>query len=218
METTTTSKEALADCAVCWTEAEEPIRTSCGHVYSGRCFTDMCQAEASVSTEYRIKCVSEGRFGNILTLAELQECLSSAAFEDVLEAFFASYIRRHPASFRYCPKPDCGGIYRPAPEGNPLTKSIFTCDQCLKTTCTVCHCSNPDMTCAEDKYMKSGGDLALEKIKKELGVKDCPECKTAMEKIEGSNHMTCRGCGTHLFCRGEEPLMKCLRRPDARSR
>lgn len=42
------------------------------------------------------------------------------------------------------------------------------------------------------------GYQALEKLKKKLAIKDCPKCKTLLEKTEGCNHMTCRGCGAHL--------------------
>jgi len=186
------------DCSVCWTEAEEPIRTSCGHVYCVGCFADMCQAEASASAEFRISCVGgEGRCEKTLILSELQELLSSAAFENVLEASFASYIRRHPADFRYCSTPDCCQIYRAAVNGT-VPSTVFTCTKCLIPTCTACHYPHPDMTCADYKDQASGGYEALEKIKKKLGIKDCPKCKTAMEKIDGCNHMTCRGCGTHI--------------------
>lgn len=54
------------------------------------------------------------------------------------------------------------------------------------------------MTCADHKYVSSGGDLALNEAKQRLGIKDCPKCKTAMEKTEGCDHMTCGGCGTHI--------------------
>ncbi|RWA03448.1 hypothetical protein EKO27_g11657, partial [Xylaria grammica] len=29
-------------------------------------------------------------------------------------------------------------------------------------------------------------------------VKDCPKCKTTVEKIDGCNHMQCGGCHVHL--------------------
>jgi hypothetical protein len=191
----TALSNAHTDCSVCWTEAEEPTRTSCGHVYCAACFSDLCQSQSSASTEFRISCVGgEGGCGKILPLAELQDLLSSAAFEAVLEASFASYIRRHPTNFRYCPTPDCAQIYRPTADGG----MIFTCTKCLIPTCTACHGPHPGITCAEHKERASGGYEALEKIKKELGIKDCPKCKTAMEKIAGCNHMTCSGCGTHI--------------------
>ena len=192
------SPDAETECSVCFTEAEEPIRTSCDHVYCSGCFTDLCQAQASTSTEFRISCVGgQDRCKGILAISELQELLSSAAFEDILEASFSSYVRRHPADFRYCPTPDCGQIYRAAARAT-TSSTLFTCTRCLIPTCTACHCPHPGMTCAESRDLASGGYEALKKIKLELGIKDCPKCKTAMEKIDGCNHVTCRGCGTHI--------------------
>src|SRR5436190_6110085 len=46
--------------------------------------------------EFSICCQGEmGRCEKVLSLQELQEHLSSSAFKEILEAFFASYIRRH---------------------------------------------------------------------------------------------------------------------------
>jgi hypothetical protein len=201
-EPTTTpsaSDTPTMDCSVCWVEAEDPIRTSCDHVYCLDCFHNLCQAEGSSSADFHISCVGgAGTCEKTLALPELQELLSSAAFEAVLDASFASYIRRHPASFCYCPTPDCGQIYRTSSSSATENSTMFICAKCLMPTCTACHAPHPNMTCAEHKYDVSGGDEAFQKIKRELGIKDCPKCKTAMEKTEGCNHMTCGGCGAHI--------------------
>jgi hypothetical protein len=54
------------------------------------------------------------------------------------------------------------------------------------------------MTCAEHKDVVSGGYEALKRTKRALGIKDCPRCKTAIEKTYGCDHMTCGGCGAHI--------------------
>ncbi|CAJ2507148.1 Uu.00g083340.m01.CDS01 [Anthostomella pinea] len=36
------SSPGTQDCSVCWTEAENPIRTQCNHVYCLDCFENMC--------------------------------------------------------------------------------------------------------------------------------------------------------------------------------
>jgi hypothetical protein len=197
--TTTPSDTPTTDCSVCWVEAEDPIRTSCDHVYCLDCFHNLCQAEGSSSTDFHISCVGgAGTCEKTLALPELQELLSSTAFEALLDASFASYIRRHPTSFCYCPTPDCGQIYRPSSSSATENSTMFICAKCLVPTCTACHAPHPGMTCAEHKYQASGGDEAFQRIKRELGIKDCPECKTAIEKTEGCNHMTCGGCGAHI--------------------
>ncbi|KAI9740027.1 MAG: hypothetical protein M1818_004778 [Claussenomyces sp. TS43310] len=129
----------------------------------------------------------------VLDLDELQEHLSSSTFEYLLEASFTSHIRRNPQSFRYCPTPDCGQVYRAT-----STAGVFTCSKCLTQVCTTCHVSHQGMTCTEHKDFASGRYAALEKMKRQLGIKDCPKCKTAIEKIEGCDHMTCGGCGAQI--------------------
>ncbi|KAM0545828.1 hypothetical protein ACHAPJ_011155 [Fusarium lateritium] len=44
------------DCVVCFCEPDEVLQTSCGHIYCGSCFVNMCQAEASTSGDFSIKC------------------------------------------------------------------------------------------------------------------------------------------------------------------
>ncbi|KAH6845780.1 hypothetical protein B0I37DRAFT_398921 [Chaetomium sp. MPI-CAGE-AT-0009] len=177
-----TTSDAHTDCPVCLGEADDPVRTSCNH------------APGSGTSEFRITCLGDAdRCGKTLPLAELQDLLSSATFEAVLEASLASHIRRHPAEFRYCPTPDCGQVYRAT-----ASAATFTCTRCLSATCTACHGPHPGISCAEHRDMASGGYEALEKVKKALGVKDCPRCKTAIEKTEDCNHMACGGCGIHI--------------------
>ncbi|RDW81277.1 uncharacterized protein DSM5745_04834 [Aspergillus mulundensis] len=184
------------DCSICWTEADNAIKTHCRHTYCADCFEMLCFSELDTtkSTEPAIRCQGgSGKCNAILPLDELWDHLPSSAFEDLLEASFKSHIRRHPQQFQYCPTPDCNQVYR-----TTTTGAVFHCSNCLIPVCTTCHASHPGMTCAEQKDFASGGYEALAKAKKELGIKDCPACKTAIEKTEGCNHMECRGCGTHI--------------------
>lgn len=52
------------------------------------------------------------------------------------------------------------------------------------------------MTCQE--FKDSVSFEALQKFKLENGIKDCPKCTTSLYKIEGCNHMVCRGCSVHI--------------------
>ena len=182
------------DCSICWTEAENPVVTSCDHPYCIECIENLCSSAASPQKEFLICCEGDtGACGKLLPLAELQEHLSSVAFEDLLESSFRSYVGRHPQDFRYCPTPDCGYIYRPT--GG---KDNHICPKCLEAICTGCHQQHGAMACEEYKDIKSGGYEAFKKYKDEMGIKDCPKCTTPMEKTEGCNHMTCGGCGAHV--------------------
>ncbi|KAI2465952.1 hypothetical protein F4781DRAFT_371532 [Annulohypoxylon bovei var. microspora] len=181
------------DCSVCWGQAENPIQTQCGHIYCLDCFENLCMSSTTKDTAAQICCVGEaGHCSKILGLPELQEHLSSTAFEELLEQSFASYVRLHPESLRYCPSVDCGYFYRIS-----AASKMRTCPHCLVLVCTACHAQHGAMTCADYKDFSTGGYAALEKLKKDIGIKDCPKCKTPLEKIEGCNHMTCR-CGAHI--------------------
>ncbi|KAL1966255.1 hypothetical protein VTN77DRAFT_4608 [Rasamsonia byssochlamydoides] len=182
------------DCTVCWSEAENPIRTMCNHLYCLDCFEKLCLSVLPGEKEFTIRCVGDkGQCNVVFGLHELHNHLSSSSFEEVLEASFSFYIRQRPQDFHYCPTPDCDQVYR-----SNTDAKIRTCPKCCVATCTSCHSNHDGMTCSEYMYRVSGEYEAFEKLKQEKGFKDCPKCKTTMEKTEGCNHMTCPGCQTHV--------------------
>ncbi|EXJ91896.1 hypothetical protein A1O3_00446 [Capronia epimyces CBS 606.96] len=170
----------------------------------------------------------EGTCPTIFTLRELQDHLPSSVFETVLQSSFEEYIQRHPEAFHYCPTPDCGYVYRcSGPDTSNITTSNttaiaassstqnqnqsqnqsqkhnqtqkpYSCPSCFEPICTSCHARHGNYTCAEYKDIASGGYEALQRLKRELNIKDCPKCTTPMEKTEGCNHMTCGGCKAHI--------------------
>ncbi|KAI0202427.1 hypothetical protein F4808DRAFT_75399 [Astrocystis sublimbata] len=181
------------DCSVCWTEAENAITTQCDHAYCLDCFERMCLSSPTQDSEVKIRCVgNSGDCGTVLSLAELQEHLSLSAFEELLEKSFASYVRLRPDQLRHCPSADCDHVYR----ANEPTR-VLACNGCLKATCTACHAQHEPLTCADYQDVASGRREANEKLKKDLGIKDCPKCKTPLEKTDGCDHITCR-CGAHI--------------------
>ncbi|TEY35476.1 hypothetical protein BOTCAL_0590g00090 [Botryotinia calthae] len=185
-----TTKE---DCVVCWGTADNPILTKCNHVYCIECFELSCSAASSNGKNFSINC--HGNMGKCqvnFSLEELQEILSSKAFEDILAASFSSHIQRNPQIFRYCPKPNCDSIYR-------VTKTMHfnTCTECCTVMCTYCHQPHEKMTCAEYEDETSGRFEATLKLMERIGIKSCPKCKTHIEKTAGCNHIECK-CGAHL--------------------
>ncbi|CAI6092824.1 unnamed protein product [Clonostachys chloroleuca] len=184
------------DCSACWTEAECPVRTQCGHVYCSGCFEALCSSKSATDSDMLIRCVGdEDTCRRVLPLSELREHLSFTTLEDILGAAFSSYIAKNAAEFRYCPTPDCGMVYRVAKEGVKVPPA-HTCGKCLISLCTSCHVAHENQSCAEHKSQIP--DPRVEFLKKNLGIKDCPKCKTSMEKIDGCDHMTCQGCGAHI--------------------
>lgn len=184
-------------CSVCWTEAEKPLKTTCGHVYCLDCFENFCQSADAGEKGHRVSCLAdEGACATVFGLPELQEHLSSLAFEELLSSSAKAYVDRQPGRFRYCPTADCGRVYRVA--ATPDLARTYTCGGCLKSTCTSCGQSHRGMSCAEHKYAASWDDEKFEKVKGQLGIKDCPRCGTSIQKSEGCNHMKCGRCGAHI--------------------
>jgi hypothetical protein len=180
------------DCSICWTPAETPVTLHCQHVYCLDCFEWLSMAASSSAGIPKVLCQGNaGSCGEVVHLNELQTHLSSAAFEDLLECMLKSHIDRRPEVFRYCPSPDCGYVYR-------VGDGARTCVKCLVMICTDCHEQHGTMSCADYKDLKSGDYEAFEKFKKAMNIKDCPKCRTSIERTEGCNHMTCTGCRTHL--------------------
>jgi hypothetical protein len=193
-----TEDELEETCPVCWTEPDEPFKTSCGHTYCLSCLASQCSSASDATLPLR--CLGASATCNhLLSLAELHGGLPAAVFETLLETSFTSYVRSRPDNFQYCPTPDCDRVYKTTSITNPR---IFQCDSCITPICTGCHVTAHDgLTCEAYKLLARGDD-AFSKWKKDNDVRDCPKCGTAIEKTEGCNHMHCKGCGTHIcwFC------------------
>lgn len=183
------------DCVVCWTEATEPLHTTCGHIYCKECFAN----QAASSDDIPVRCYgNEGKCLQVFSIGRLKTMLSHTAFEELLQSSFDTYIRTHPKDFHHCPTPDCPQVYRIT-----VASKSFLCSTCLTSICTACNMIAHDgMTCEEFKDLKSGGDKAFQKWKEENDVRDCPNCKSPIEKSHGCNHMECQHCSTHIcwFC------------------
>ncbi|OCL12069.1 hypothetical protein AOQ84DRAFT_271286, partial [Glonium stellatum] len=185
-------------CPVCWTEPDEPFKTSCGHIYCLSCLTSQCSSASDDTLPLR--CLGASATCNhVLSLTELHDGLPAIVFKTLLESSFTSYIRSRPNDFQYCPTPDCDRVYKTTSTANART---FLCDSCITPVCTGCHVTAHDgLTCEAYKLLAHGDD-AFSKWKKDHDVRDCPTCGTPIEKTDGCNHMHCGGCGTHIcwFC------------------
>lgn len=191
------NSEEDSDCCVCWTPAEDPVLANCGHVYCGDCFENLCEAAFTTEEpEALVACKGNGdQCKTTVALEELEGNLSMKAMEALLESSFQSYVSKNPLKFRYCTAPDCDMIYRVG------TGRMHICPKCALVTCTSCHAVgwHAGMSCVEHKARRgSETSEADRELMRSLGIKECPRCKTAIEKTEGCNHMTCGGCGIHI--------------------
>lgn len=188
------ARSAEESCSVCFTPADDPVVLGCGHTYCADCFKGLCK-NSITQTDTKVTCTgAEDKCKNAIPLREIQAHTDPSAFEHLLESSFTTYISRRPDQFHYCPTPDCGYIYRP---GNTISgPSLWhMCPKCLQRICRSCHINHDGQRCDEVRAFQT-----FEAYKREnrSNVKDCPKCKTTVEKIDGCNHIKCGGCSIHL--------------------
>jgi len=187
-------------CPVCFTPPEDPIKTSCGHVYCNSCLLSQC----TFADSFPLRCLGEdAACGSPLGLSDVKKVLSGTGYDDLLQNSLTSYLRSRPTKFHYCSTPDCDRFYRISDAENPR---MFDCDGCLTSICTSCHQGPHDgHTCETNKALMRAAmeeDEKLTKWKKDHDVRDCPKCGVPIEKTDGCNHMTCTSCQVHIcwFC------------------
>jgi len=180
-------------CGICLCDVDDTTDlyrlACCGHSYDKSCVIQQLK-----SAEFPLKCATED-CEEPLVWRDLQNLLSEKEIKKLAVSAVDEYAKRNSEIVKYCPTADCGMVYRVSTEGRR-----FTCCTCLAEICTYCQMQwHNGLTCA---MFKSGKQVEgrLEDWMNEdpSNRKNCPKCKTPIEKNEGCNHMTCSGCKSHL--------------------
>jgi hypothetical protein len=178
-------------CPVCFDEASYPVRLSCGHSWCTSCL-ERYLVSAVENKAFPLTCLgNDASCTERIPLLLAKDILSGDDFAALCEASFWSHVHARTEEFHHCPTPDCAQVYRAAP-----LSAILQCPSCLVRICSACHTEAHDgLTCEER-------DVAEDKLYHEWAathdVKNCPGCKTPIERSEGCNHMTCTRCQTHI--------------------
>lgn len=95
-----------------------------------------------------------------------------------------------------CPKPNC--TFRFIKKDNPES---IVCERCELQFCTHCSLSHTqEYSCAEAAEFQTLSVEDQESIKFiKANTKACPQCRAAVERADGCNHMACANCPAH-FC------------------
>lgn len=94
-----------------------------------------------------------------------------------------------------CPSPNCSKVAQLF--NNPSTEAI-ECPDCLTLFCFPCGRNwHEPLSCDQIKQFETFDDKNLDWMKKKT--KNCPGCKSPIEKNHGCNHMTCSRCN-YQFC------------------
>ncbi|CAA6658866.1 unnamed protein product [Spirodela intermedia] len=117
--------------------------------------------------------------------------------EELFRASVAAFVAGSGGAYRFCPSPDCPGVYKVAEE--EAAAAPYACGACSAETCRRCHLEyHPWVSCRRYRELKEDPDVSLEEWRRgKNNVKNCPSCGHAIEKTDGCSHVECR-CGEHI--------------------
>ena len=180
-------------CGICLCDIDDTTDlyrlACCGHTYDKSCVIQQLK-----SAEFPLKCATEG-CEELLVLKDFQNLLSEKERKKLAISALDEYVKKNHEVVKYCPTADCDMVYRVSTEGRR-----FTCCACLAEICTYCQVQwHNGLTCSMFKSGKQvEGRLEEWMMQDPSNRKNCPKCKTPIEKNEGCNHMTCSGCKSHM--------------------
>ncbi|PKU79911.1 ATP-dependent RNA helicase DEAH11, chloroplastic [Dendrobium catenatum] len=187
-------------CHICLCELDEPFcLESCGHKFCQACLVNQCEAAIRSRDGFPLRCAKEGCQDRFL-LTDLKALLLGERLDELFQASIIWFVSKSGGEYRFCPTPDCPGIYKMATsEEQAVADGPFVCGACSVEICTWCHLEyHALISCERYREYKDNPDFSLFnwRLGKE-NVKDCPVCKHVIEKIDGCNHIECR-CGRHI--------------------
>ncbi|CAN6810563.1 unnamed protein product [Brassica oleracea] len=208
--------EIEVECPICLCEVDDGYSLEgCSHLFCKACLLEQLEASMRNFDAFPILC-SHTDCGAPIVLADMRALLSQEKLDELFKASLSSFVTTSDGNFRFCSTPDCPSVYRvavgPRESGEP-----FICGACNAETCRRCHLEyHPYITCERYKLFKEDPDMSLKDWAKGKNVKECPFCKSTIEKSEGCNHLLCR-CGKHIcwvcldFFTHQEPCYEHLR-------
>lgn len=216
---------ALVACPICLDPPQEPqLQLLCGHTYCQGCFA-----------EYQSSLITDGITALKCCVPECKEGVPDWILETILDrATFEKYdtFRLNQSlqelTIFYCPNSECKNAV--SLDSNEAKK--VTCPACQKAFCFQCRvlwhqkpvvpqspdlppgmmedqsCEDYQKRIAESKdELKNLDQLAFEFVRK-IGSKQCPRCKSWIEKAGGCEHVHCSACNLHFWWTTMKPLRK----------
>ena len=195
MEQIHPEKDEKVNCPICYDEVSHPEQLGCGHTYCSGCLSHYL-ASAPETKTFPLVCLGdETACKTPIPLPLIRRFMTPQAFRSLVEAAFRSYLEQHSQELKYCTTPGCQQIYRHSSKAR-----ILQCPSCFSSICSACDDEpHKGLTCQERRDQKNSflQDRLFNAWADGHG-KQCPQCRSVVEKNGGCNHMTCR-CGAH-FC------------------
>lgn len=166
--------------------------TKTQHEFCKTCLIDHLKEKIMKSDVLSIKC-PDG-CGEFIEDSDIQEILKKEAeLLNKYEKFKNIALLNQDPNVRWCVTPECFGYMKvqDADKENTLKLVCGICNQAM------CHqCRN---FWHEGKNCEEAMNLDFKNYIERVKVKECPKCKTKIEKNDGCNHMTCTRCH-YQFC------------------
>jgi Zinc finger, C3HC4 type (RING finger)./RNA recognition motif. len=179
------------DCPICFDEAVSAITLECGHSWCRSCLSHYLITAVEIKP-FPISCLGGGglQCAKLLPIFIAQDILTAKQFDALVQAAFLDHVNSRLQEFHFCPTPDCPEVYR------NIRSYVPQCPSCLVRICPKCNKEYHDSTPCE------GEDEIFQQWAAEHGVKNCPGCKSPIQRVEGCNHIVCIRCRTHIcwFC------------------
>eukprot|EP01102_Stenamoeba_stenopodia_P016296 TRINITY_DN5678_c0_g1_i1.p1 TRINITY_DN5678_c0_g1~~TRINITY_DN5678_c0_g1_i1.p1 ORF type:complete len:591 (+),score=97.65 TRINITY_DN5678_c0_g1_i1:108-1775(+) len=190
-------------CPVCYSDygiEDMYVIDECYHRFCFGCIGHYIKEQINQGNCKQIKCPDPTCSVN-LHPQEIRHCVDGEMYAKYEKFALKSALDAMP-NLVYCPKLGCNNamIGDEDTEENPMIRCSNP--ECQFTFC--CNCKeewHADVTCAQWQQWKkenSENDQRTEDWLK-LNAKACPQCKSAIEKNGGCNHMTCKKC-QYEFC------------------
>ena len=183
-------------CPICYDGVSSPIQLGCGHTYCVTCLRLFILSALESDRVLPLTCLGdEARCRASIPIPTMQQILSPASLNRLLEAAFDAYIAKHPREFKHCKTQDCTRVYRAVRAG--AAPQTLHCPSCFSAVCNGCYEEAHDgLSCAQSKARRSLAEqerLDEAWIASQAGrVKRCPQCCKPIEKDERCNVVSCR--------------------------
>jgi hypothetical protein len=159
----------------------------CKHAFCKECLEDYIDLKVKDAEVLSLAC-PHFQCTTVLTGSFVRRMTSPQVYEKYLSFKRNAELEAQP-NVRFCPRVNCSGY---AVIG--MNSASAVCNVCFFRYCADClMAEHPGEDCPQEE------DSAMRRYVKSHRVKECPNCKRKVEKIEGCDQMTCFKC-KHEFC------------------